>query len=885
MASGNAGLALLMLALLAGLGLAALWIVLSGRGRRQHQALLAVEKETNDRAEERAGGGEPRASCRRQLLLRSFEGDEHGQAAERVLAVLKRPFGGGLWGDGAVKIMTGHGDRQESGSGSGQDAASASLKSEGESTGLPMMQVALDGRVSGLALHVEFFPEGPVVMVPGDVRQGHAEELAGLERGHPPRQPLPNGAGPAEARVLSYECFDFPLFELTGLTRGLPAVQSPLLAASVAGLLSRGAGIHGQVVERAKLAGWAVRLEAALPGLRLTQPVLFHETLVVAAWCHLITGLQGNDRAPLVRALSLYERANEFDWHGRNVTEWAGIKANEAVAALALGQMSGEGGQRPGEPAAAVLYQRVIDCVVEGMRHFRRDNFPASWGKMMCKLALANGALSAAGSAVSASAGEAGQGEDCAASLEGAAAGREETHQATPQDYRAIARGLDQAIAFWGEMGDRGAIAEAHFAKGWLAQNTARRHMGLQNWERAENAYLAALAHSSDDDHWPTRRRADIRFELGRLYLGWGTRFGEKLLLEKAIHHFSALDDGGESRAFAAHLAAVRKAETRFLLAQAYLNYGGITNDQRMHERAVNCFLKLKDASRDDAEDPSRRREIDRAFCVARARLALVRRDRQEARQAISLISAVIGHRGGLWPSRDVLLRLRARLRELLFLLEGDDLALDRAINDRRELVANAGEGPRGLRWSVEVGDLVGLLSRRQYKLDGEAQDFHEAHYLLEKSISICAGGGGEPVTDEADHGYNTPHIEAGLHLKLGKLLASFARVKFDLSALNEAVMAFERFLLLTPRAASPLGRAEVLNDIGQIMMDRSEHYGQHDGLRRAARCFAEAHDIYLEAAHMDQANRMRRFLENAEAAILAYQVPVMPVEAGPVEG
>lgn len=258
-----------------------------------------------------------------------------------------------------------------------------------------------------------------------------------------------------------------------------------------------------------------------------------------------------------------------------------------------------------------------------------------------------------------------------------------------------------------------------------------------------------------------------------------------------------------------------------------------------------------------------------------------------EARQAISLISAVIGQNGGFWPSRDVLLRLRARLRELLFLLEGDDLALDRAINDRRELVANAAAGPRGLRWSVEVGDLVGLLSRRQYKLDGEAQDFHEAHYLLEKSISICAGGGlDEGGVDEPGAGYNIPHIEAGLQLKLGKLLASFARVKFDLSALNEAVTAFERFLALTPRASNPLGRAAVLNDIGQIMMDRSEHYGNHDGLRRAVLCFAEAHDIYLEAQHMDQANRMRRFLENAEAAILAYQVPATtPLRSDPVEG
>ena len=56
--------------------------------------------------------------------------------------------------------------------------------------------------------------------------------------------------------------------------------------------------------------------------------------------------------------------------------------------------------------------------------------------------------------------------------------------------------------------------------------------------------------------------------------------------------------------------------------------------------------------------------------------------------------------------------------------------------------------------------------------------------------------------------------------------------------------------------------------------MDLSEQFGQHAGLIRAAHCFAESYDIYLGAEYMDQANRQRRFLENAEAAIVAYGVP-----------
>lgn len=776
----------------------------------------------------------------RRIILRSLEGDLHGQAGERVNRLLKEKLVRPVYRHPAsgqrvqTRLITGVGD--EGGRGPSGDEGAA-------------LQLVVNGRIAGLGLKLEFYPQGPVIM---EQVNGGQQALRHSEGGE--GEIVASDMPPS---LLSYECFDFPLFQLQGLTVHLPALQKIITSATVAGLLSRGAGIEGLAVSPQLLLAWGTQLEAEVEGLRLTQPVLHQEGVAVAAWCLLIAGLRLKSADCLARSLRLYDRVEADDWHERDVTEWAGLKANEAMAALSLAKLRRAGETGEARMGNAALYQRVNNCAVEGMRHFRRDNFPASWGKMMCKLALSNGAMSA---------GRAGRIE------EGSVRASPDTPVqdmsgdagfALAQDYRSIEDNLDRAIEFWRSIGDRGAMAEAYFAKGWLAQNTARRHMGLQNWEQAENAYLAALAFSDEREYWSTRRRADIRFELAKLNLGWGTRFGDKALLEKAIHHFIAIS------AHPKRLVARRRAALGFLLAQAYLNCGGITNDRALHKAAIRQYNKLKSADRDEAHEA----EIERGLAVAAARLALHDRDRDEAKQAISLISSVIGQNNGHWPPRDVLLRLRARLRELLFLLEGDDVALDRAINDRRELVAIAAEGMRDLRWSVEVGDLVGLLSRRQYKLDGEQEDFHEAHYLLEKAIAICSAA--DTTENGADGArYNIPHIAAGLHLKLGKLLATFARLQFDASALNEAVSEFEQFLALTPRHGNPLGRAAVLNDIGQIMMDRSEHYGQHDGLWRAVHCFAEAHDIYLEAAQMDQANRLRRFLENAEAAILAYQVP-----------
>ena len=263
------------------------------------------------------------------------------------------------------------------------------------------------------------------------------------------------------------------------------------------------------------------------------------------------------------------------------------------------------------------------------------------------------------------------------------------------------------------------------------------------------------------------------------------------------------------------------------------------------------------------------RDKIERGIAVAKARLALIDRKKEQVITAISCICSVIGQNGKLWPTKDVLLRLRARLREVLFVLEGDDIALDRAIKDRRELVKLAEIGVQDVRWAVEISDLVTLLSKRQYKNNGNQEDFNEAHYLLETAISIL-----EKRTEDDEDQFDIPHIKGMLYLNLAKLLASFARVHFDEQALKEAAHYYQKFIGLTPRATNPTKRAEVLSQIGLIMMDLSEQYGAHEGLKQAISAFAEAHDIYLETGLIDLSNRMRRFLENAQAAHLVYEIP-----------
>lgn len=802
------------------------------------------------------GGLSGRIVIKRRLVIEGLEGDVHGRIGERLLRVMAKGFGRGflarLAGSKIMRgfeVVTGLGGLQRGAVRRSMSAPlpgkSANLKQAYED-GVCSVDITLSGHVEGRGVGLRLYPPGPVVQefpvnAGSDFDEGFVDD---------------EGFVPEEELSPFFDCFDFPLLQLKGLTLDIPQGQELLVTVAIGGVLGRGIGLDQQILSVKEFCRLGKQLSSRLENKKLTQPELHEEMIIGAGWCFLMAGLILEDLDKLKKALVLFGRADGDYWRGRDVSEWGGIKCNEAMAALALAQLhSGD---------VSRFYQRVQQAAIEGMRYFRRDNFPDSWGKLICKLALSHGNMG---------------------NLRCSVASGGEAEFSNALDYRPIVRWLDEAISLWALRGHEGAMCEAYYAKGRLAQNTAKLHMGVQDWERAENSFLAALALSDDVSGRFTCRRVLVHYELGQLYLGWGTRFGERELLEKAIHHFHAVQECARKGLDAGDLVL----DTEFALAQCYLNFGGISNEDVHHKRAIFILNDLLDRE----GRGERVAELDRALCVARARLALNRRDNAEAKVAISAISAVIGQKNQSWPSADVLLRLRARLREMIFTLEGDDVALDRAIQDRRLLVASASEGLKDLRWAVEVGNLVGVLSQRQYKIDGQLQNFNEAHYYLEKAIAICeesldevgdadVSGCSDPtgVTDgellnEACFRFNIPHIRAGLYLKLAKLLASFARVQFDEPALMEAVTGFDKFLLLTPRSINALARASALNDIGQIMMDRSEHYGHHDGLWRATKCFAEAHDIYLEAERMDQANRMRRFMENAEAAILAYQVPI----------
>lgn len=786
----------------------------------------------------------------RRLYLPALQGDKFGFNAEQLLQLICQEFKANKWHFWKVEneaypfqILTGLSDEKTK--------SQIALKSTH-----PVIQITMNGSVENNELNLRFYPQGPL----------HFNDQ---EEGQPGTVLLPKGqTREKKENSFFFECADFPLFELKSLKltkeqHKISRIEKILLKASLAGLMSRGAGIENQIVSANKLEKWAGELDDYLMSdISTDQPMnsLQTECITVAAWAYLVSGLSKKSKSNLKRSLELHQLLSYKNWEGREATEKAGAGANEAFAAYALMQLN------PENPS----YPHIIrKTVFKALRTFRPESYPQGWGKLICKLAFAkttSDEMHFADKIKQPESEPLSEGQEVknekAVSLSDEGADQYQT-------YHSIELALDKAIELWRKDNSshniREAVCEAYFAKGKLALANSRINMGVQELERAENGFLASLA-LSDEEGKPTKRpffkitSTDIRNELGHLYLAWGTRFGEAELIEKAIHHFSTLLERKGC------LSKTQILDTKYALAECYLNYSGLTNKNEDHAQAIYSFNDVLD----EGIRGERQEKIERGIAVARARLALISHKKEEVKMATSSICSVIGQNGKLWPTKDVLLRLRARLRELLFTLEGDDIALDRAITDRRELVKLAEGGVQDIRWAVEVGDLVRLLSKRQYKSGGQSEDFHEAHYLLETAIAIT-----EKETSSNEGGKSQElelsHIRGSLYITMAKLLSSFARLHLDELALREASTYYQKYIDITPRAINPKKRAEILSQIGLIMMDLSEQYGSHTGLKQAIATFAEAHDIYLEIGLIDLSNRMRRFLENAQAAKLVY--------------
>ena len=140
----------------------------------------------------------------------------------------------------------------------------------------------------------------------------------------------------------------------------------------------------------------------------------------------------------------------------------------------------------------------------------------------------------------------------------------------------------------------------------------------------------------------------------------------------------------------------------------------------------------------------------------------------------------------------------------------------------------------------------------------------------LEEGLVICK----HKTEQKGQKGHQKiSYIEGSLRLKLGRLLAAYGRVHSDLPVLNEGLAAYEGYLSCSG-AGKGQDLAEVLHELGQLLMDLSEHHGQHEGLEKAQECFFLAYELYLQDGLDSRANCARRLMENAQAAKLVYYEP-----------
>ncbi len=704
------------------------------------------------------------------IALQVFEGDRFGFFGEKLLSLLRQNFGSLFSSKGARILISTIADTQADG-----------LK---EANGLRIW-----GKVQGRAL-----------------------EVSVSER-------------TIDSELSVFECFDFPLLKLQSLNPHLPGLQKEILVGALYGCLLRGQAFERGRFAVKKINSLVRQFEAVLPGIRLTQPGLFEELCVVCAWCHLFIGLQTKKTAPLQKALSLYQTIETFEWRKRELQEWAGIKANEASAAIALSMFA--------NPTGALSNQAIV-AADASQDYFEAERFPHQWGRLVTIKAFAQSVL--------------------AGTIEPGDVDLNSGQQALEQD-------LEQAIAYWRKFGKKRALLLAYYAKSQLAVPQAKRCSGVQDWQQAEHALLCAIEQYRPFNNWLGLGLDDLYFELAQLYLSQGVQFGDRACLQAAVQYFSRLVDKKVR-------SSMDQQDVCFALAQSYFQLGAITNEKQALAKALHLLNDIKDrgGSKDIGSD------LDCFISVSRARLALLDRDQVQAYQAISGISALLGttktnsDKSACFTFED-LLALRVRLREMVFIVQGNVCVLEKAVSDQRILVQKKQEAGQDLEWAVQVGRLVELSMLCPERLIEHPFQFHQIRSALEQSLAVCKQKGMHK--GQKNH-QQISYIEGSLRLKQGRLLAAYGRVRSDLAVFNEALAAYESFLDCSGDCQGQ-ELAEVLHELGQVLMDRSEHHGQHEGLDKALTCFAKAYELYLQAGLETRASCARRFMDNAQAAKLVY--------------
>ncbi len=181
-----------------------------------------------------------KATINRRLYLPALQGDKFGFNAEQLLHLIRQEFKTNKWRfwktDNEVypfQVLTGLRDEKTK--------SQIELKSTH-----PVIQITMNGSVENNELNLRFYPQGPLHF--NDQEEGQPENIL-LSKSQIQEK---------KENSFFFECADFPLFELKSLEltkeqNKISRIGKILLKATLAGLMSRGAGIENQIVSANKI--------------------------------------------------------------------------------------------------------------------------------------------------------------------------------------------------------------------------------------------------------------------------------------------------------------------------------------------------------------------------------------------------------------------------------------------------------------------------------------------------------------------------------------------------------------------------------------------------------------------------------------------------------